>query len=50
MLLLSHLVQVMEFMQIVGVSEERQAVIVGSSFGGLLAVNVVHQVSIGVHT
>ncbi|CAM9346722.1 unnamed protein product, partial [Pylaiella littoralis] len=36
-------VQVMEFMRIVGVSQERQAVIVGSSFGGLLAVNVVHQ-------
>eukprot|EP00752_Nemacystus_decipiens_P017563 g15738.t1 len=35
--------QVMEFMQVVGVSEKKQAVIVGSSFGGLLAVNVAHQ-------
>lgn len=31
-------------MQIVGVSEKKQAVIVGSSFGGLLAMNVAHQV------
>lgn len=42
--LISTFTQVMEFMQIVGVNEQKQAVIVGSSFGGLLAVNVAHQV------
>lgn len=36
--------EVLEFMRIVGVSEKKQAVIVGSSFGGLLAVNLAHQV------
>lgn len=31
-------------MDVVGVDEQRQAVIVGSSFGGLLGVNLAHQV------
>ncbi|CAM9512475.1 unnamed protein product [Ectocarpus sp. 4 AP-2014] len=35
--------RVMDFLSIVGVNEQRQAVIVGSSFGGLLAVNVALQ-------
>ena len=33
-----------KFLQTVGVNDERQAVLVGSSFGGLLAANVAHQV------
>ncbi|CAB1116918.1 unnamed protein product [Ectocarpus sp. CCAP 1310/34] len=35
--------RVMDFLCVVGVNEQRQAVIVGSSFGGLLAVNVALQ-------
>ncbi|CAM9137683.1 unnamed protein product [Ectocarpus fasciculatus] len=35
--------RVMDFFSVVGVNEQRQAVIVGSSFGGLLAVNVALQ-------
>lgn len=38
------LMKVLEFLHMVGVADDRQAVIVGSSFGGLLAVNVAHQV------
>lgn len=36
----------MDFLSVVGVNEQRQAVIVGSSFGGLLAVNVALQVRV----
>ncbi|CAM9185787.1 unnamed protein product, partial [Sphacelaria rigidula] len=35
--------EIREFLDVVGVTEERRAVLVGSSFGGLLALKIAHQ-------